>query len=59
MLPDNSMDDLFSATPEATEEATINAMVGAETMTGANHQTVVALPHEVLRQALKKYNRLQ
>ncbi len=43
MLPDNSIDDLFFATAEATEEATINAMVGAETMTGANHQTVVAL----------------
>jgi hypothetical protein len=34
-------------------------MVGAETMTGANHQTSVALPHAQLRQVLKKYNRLQ
>ena len=59
MLPNNSMDPLFTATVEATEEAIINAMVGAETMTGANHQTVEALPHEGLRQALKKYNRLQ
>ncbi len=59
MLPNNEMNDLFTATAEATEEAIINAMVGAETMTGANNQTVVALPHEGLRQALKKYNRLQ
>lgn len=59
MLPNNEMDPLFTATVEATEEAIINAMVGAETMTGANHQTVVALPHDALRQALKKYNRLQ
>ena len=58
MLPNNEMDRLFAATAEATEEAIINAMVGAETMTGANHQTVVALPHDGLRQALKKYNRL-
>ena len=59
MLPNNEMNELFTATAEATEEAIINAMVGAETMTGANHQTVVALPHDGLREALKKYNRLQ
>ena len=59
MLPNNKMDSLFTATVQATEEAIINAMVGAETMTGANNQTVVALPHDALRQALKKYNRLQ
>jgi L-aminopeptidase/D-esterase-like protein len=59
MLPNNEMNDLFTATAEATEEAIINAMIGAETMTGANQQTVVALPHDGLRQALKKYNRLQ
>lgn len=58
MLSNNAMDDLFAATAEATEEAIINAMVGAETMTGVNHQTAIALPHEALRQALKKYNRL-
>ncbi|HLM98099.1 MAG TPA: P1 family peptidase [Bryobacteraceae bacterium] len=59
MLPNNEMNGLFTASAEATEEAIINAMVGAETMTGANNQTVVALPHDGLRQALKKYNRLQ
>ncbi len=59
MVPNNEMDGLFAATVQATEEAIINAMVGAETMTGANSQTVVALPHDELRQALKKYNRLQ
>jgi L-aminopeptidase/D-esterase-like protein len=58
MLSNNVMDDLFTATAEATEEAIVNAMVAAETMTGANGQTVVALPHDGLRQALKKYNRL-
>jgi D-aminopeptidase len=48
---------LFSATVEATEEAIVNAMVGAKTMTGVDGHTVIALPHEQLRQALKKYNR--
>src|SRR5229473_2391078 len=35
----------LTATAEATEEPIIKAMVGAETMTGANYQTAVALPH--------------
>lgn len=48
---------LFSATVEATEEAIVNAMVGAKTMTGVDGRTVIALPHEKLQQALKKYNR--
>jgi D-aminopeptidase len=34
MLPNNEMNDLFAATVEAVEEAIINSMVGAETMTG-------------------------
>ncbi len=49
---------LFEATVQATEEAVINAMVAAETMTGANNRTVIALPHDKLRDVLKKYNRL-
>jgi D-aminopeptidase len=48
---------LFSATVEATEEAIVNAMVGAKTMTGIDGHTVVALPHDRLQQVLKKYNR--
>jgi D-aminopeptidase len=48
---------LFSATVEATEEAIVNAMVGAKTMTGIDGHTVIALPHDKLQQALKKYNR--
>jgi D-aminopeptidase len=48
---------LFEATVEATEEAIVNAMVGAETMTGIDGHTVVALPHDKLQQVLKKYNR--
>jgi len=48
---------LFTATVEATEEAIVNAMVAAETMTGRDGHIVNALPHEQLMQVLKKYNR--
>jgi len=48
---------LFEATVQATEEAIVNAMVGAKTMTGIDGRTVVALPHDKLQQVLKKYNR--
>jgi L-aminopeptidase/D-esterase-like protein len=48
---------IFSATVEATEEAIVNAMVGEKTMTGIDGHTVIALPHDRLQQALKKYNR--
>ena len=58
MLPNDSLDPVFEATVQATEEAIINAMVGAETMTGANGSHVVALPHDQLQDVLKKYNRL-
>lgn len=58
MLPNDQLDPLFLATVQATEEAVINAMVAAETMTGINDRTVIALPHDKLREVLKKYNRL-
>jgi len=58
MLPNEKLDSLFLATVQATEEAVVNAMVAAETMTGINNHTVPALPHDKLREVLKKYNRL-
>lgn len=58
MLPNDRINSIFAATVQATEEAIINAMVAAETMTGINGNTVYALPHDRLRAALKKYNRL-
>jgi len=48
---------LFTATVEATEEAIVNAMVGAETMTGIDGHTVNALPKSELKRVLGKYNR--
>jgi D-aminopeptidase len=58
MLPNDSLDPLFLATVQATEEAVVNAMVAAETMTGIDNHTVIALPHDRLQEVLKKYNRL-
>ncbi len=59
MLPNERMGALFEATVQATEEAIINALVAAETMTGVDDHKVIALPHDRLREVLKKYNRLQ
>jgi D-aminopeptidase len=58
MLPNSELDPIFLATVQSTEEAIVNAMVAAETMTGANNHTAIALPHDRLREVLKKYNRL-
>jgi L-aminopeptidase/D-esterase-like protein len=58
MLPNEKMTPLFQATVQATEEAIVNAMVAAETMTGADNHKVIGLPHDQLRAILKKYNRL-
>jgi len=58
MLPNDKMDTVFEATVHATEEAIVNAMVGAETMTGFEGHTVIALPHDRLQEVLKKYNRM-
>ncbi len=58
MVPNDRIAPLFEATVEATEEAIINALVAAETMTGADDHKVIALPHDRLQQILKKYNRL-
>ncbi len=59
MLPNDAMNGLFEATVQATEEAIVNAMVGAQTMTGYDGHTVIALPHDRLQQTLGKYNRVR
>jgi len=58
MLPNDNLDPLFAATVEVVEESIVNAMVAAETMTGIENHRVIALPHDKLREVLKKYNRL-
>jgi L-aminopeptidase/D-esterase-like protein len=57
MWPNERSDPLFEAVVGATEEAITNAMVAAETMTGADGFTVYALPHDRLQAVLKKYGR--
>ena len=58
MLPNDLMTPLFEATAQAVEEAIINAMIAAETMEGINGNKSYALPHELLQEVLRKYNRL-
>ncbi len=58
MLPNDKIEPIFAATVQATEEAIVNAMIAAETMTGIDNHRVIALPHDKLRAVLKKYNRL-
>jgi len=47
LVPNEQLDPLFYATIEATEEAIVNALLSAETMSGRSG-TVHALPHEAL-----------
>lgn len=58
MLPNDQLDPVFKAVVQSVEEAVDNALVAAETMTGINDHQVVALPHDQLREILRKYNRL-
>jgi len=57
MLPNAQMNGLFEATVQATEAAILNAMLAAETMTGANDLRVHALPSDRLMALLRKYGR--
>ena len=59
MLPNDRIDPLFQATIEATEEAVVNAMLAAQTMTGADGIRVFGLPGDRVVAAMKKYNRMK
>lgn len=59
MIGNASISPLFWATVQATEEAILNAMLAAETTTGANDYRVYALPHDRLLATLRKYGRLR
>ena len=58
-MPNDQLTPVFEATVQAVEEAIINAMVAAETMEGVNGNKVYALPHKLLIETLKKYNRIK
>lgn len=58
MLNNERINPLFLATVQATEEAITNAMLAADTMTGADDVRVHGLPHGRLVEVLKKYGRV-
>ncbi len=58
MLPNEMINPIFRATEEATEEAVVNALVAAETMTGRDGNKAYAIPHDRLKAVMKKYGRL-
>ncbi|SFE71026.1 DmpA family aminopeptidase [Spirosoma endophyticum] len=58
-LPNDQMNPLFEATVQAVEESIINAMVAAETMEGINGNKAYALPHKLVTDLLRKYNRIK
>ncbi len=57
-VPNDLLDSIFAAVVEATEEAIVNALVDNQTMVGRDDHRVDALPHDRVRELLKKYNRL-
>jgi D-aminopeptidase len=57
-LVDTALDPLFEATVEATEEAIVNALVAAETMTGRDGIVAHRLPHDQLVEVMRRHGRL-
>jgi L-aminopeptidase/D-esterase-like protein len=58
-IPNDRLDPIFTAVVQATEEAVVNALVANQSMTGRDNHHVDALPHDRVRDLLKKYNRLR
>ena len=56
-IPNDLLDPIFAGVVQATEEAIVNALVDNHDMTGRDNHHVDALPHERVRELLKKYNR--
>lgn len=55
---DDAINDLFRATVEAVEEAILNSLVAAETMTGRDGHTAYAIPLDRLAALLAYYRRV-
>ncbi len=58
MLPNQQMDALFAATVDGVDEAIVNSLVAAETVSGADPKPVVALPMDRVVQILEAHRRL-
>ena len=54
MLPNDDLNPLIAASVHATEEAILNAMLAAETMTGVNGYTVPGLPRDRLEAIIRR-----
>ena len=54
-IPNDLMDPLFAAVVQATEEAVVNALVDNHSMTGRDNHRVEALPHDRLREILRRF----
>jgi D-aminopeptidase len=59
VLQNDEMSSLFLATIEATEEAIINSLFAAKTVSGRNGHSVESLPLEKVIPILRKYNRIE
>jgi L-aminopeptidase/D-esterase-like protein len=57
MVPNDDMEPLLLGTVRATEEAIVNALVAGRTMTGYEGHTVIGLPHDKLREVMRRYSR--
>ncbi|MGY8796237.1 MAG: P1 family peptidase, partial [Woeseiales bacterium] len=58
-LPNEEVGALFTATVQATEEAITNALIAGRDMTGNRGNTVKNIDHEMLKNILREYNRLE
>ena len=58
-LDNGSLDELFEATAQATEESIVNAMIAARDMEGDGGHVAKALPHDALVDLLKRYGQLK
>jgi D-aminopeptidase len=54
-IPNDLMDPVFTGVVQATEEAVVNALIDNHAMTGRDNHRVDALPHDRLREIMKRF----
>ena len=59
MMTNDRISPLFQATAQATEAAITNALLAAETTTGANDLRIFAMPVDRMLAAMRKYGRMK
>ena len=55
-IPNDLLDPLFAGVVQATEEAVVNALVDNHSMTGRDNHRVDAVPHDRLREIMKRFH---